>query len=214
MLCALAAPLCTARAQTPVNGDFETGDLTGWTQFTTDSGSLGTGYPKVAQYDAANSGTASYAAEFQVGLIPGDTGTAEGGGIFQDFTFPAGDFTLSLNVASQGVGFANTDAGTFKLLFDGNVVSSITMGTLAAFGQKYATLTGSVSGVSAGQHELGIQITRGATTSSHAPVEYLDNVQVSAGAAVPEPSSSALLAVGLSAGAGAMELMRRKRKSA
>ena len=28
------------------NGDFETGDLSGWTQFTTANGTMGSGYPR------------------------------------------------------------------------------------------------------------------------------------------------------------------------
>ena len=60
---ALAVTLVASAAPVP-NGDFETGDLTGWTTFTTTNGTIGT--PAVVPFDTTGSG-ASNAAEFNVG---------------------------------------------------------------------------------------------------------------------------------------------------
>jgi hypothetical protein len=74
---ALAVTL-VASAAPVVNGDFETGDLTGWTTFTTANGTIGT--PAVVSFDTTGTG-ASNAAKFNVGRQVLGSGAPEGGGI-------------------------------------------------------------------------------------------------------------------------------------
>src|SRR4051794_15573680 len=82
--------VAAAAAAAVVNGDFESGDLTGWTTFTTANGTLGT--PAVVSFDTTGTG-ASRAAQFNVGENT-YTGVYEGGGIYQ-IVNATGLFTVS-----------------------------------------------------------------------------------------------------------------------
>jgi hypothetical protein len=77
-----------ANAAIVTNGDFATGDFTGWTLFTTANGSLGEseGLPAVTSFNVTGAG-AQNAATFQVGeVVPGSG--QQGGGITQTVTLP------------------------------------------------------------------------------------------------------------------------------
>ncbi|GEM_PF-3334406 len=195
-----------ARADIFTNGDFSLGDLTGWTWFVTANGTLGNTYPTVAQIDIDyySSGgvndngplSVSNAAVFRVGKINSSTPTG-GGGIFQNITLPSGQFTLSLDVASVAAdGFTgNNDSGTFSLLFDGATVDSQPSQILNGGDQLHFLLSGTVSNVTAGSHEVRLLITRQFTSASTAPLEYADNFQIT-GQGIPEPSEIALALIG------------------
>src|SRR5512146_1121789 len=87
-----------------VNGDFESGGLSGWTIFTTPNGDLGSyaGLPQVSLFDVAGNGSSSTAAMFQVGeavwIAP--VHTDQGGGIFQSFNSPAGLYSFHASIAA------------------------------------------------------------------------------------------------------------------
>ena len=87
------------------NGDFETGNLNGWTTFTTTNGTIGT--PSVTSFDVTGAG-ASLAAGFNVGNVqnPGNNG----GGIFQTFNFGGGSLSVSVDIASAVGSIGNSDA--------------------------------------------------------------------------------------------------------
>src|SRR6267154_1057863 len=112
-----------------INGNFETGDLTGWNTFNTLNGGTSVG-PDVVQYDTKGTGTPSLSAQFAVGEtsgIIGPSGPSEGAGIFQDVSLGTGLLTINLDIAAeddylQGNPQGNGDAGTFELLVDGSVV--------------------------------------------------------------------------------------------
>src|SRR5215469_8177816 len=123
---AAVATLCIAsirlQAAQLVNGDFQTGDFTGWTFFTTSQGGLG--QPTVVLFDTADIGTASYSARFEAGQTNGIvTGAKYGAGIFQNVTLGAGQLSISLEIAASSPG-VNGDGGTFELVLDGSVVAS------------------------------------------------------------------------------------------
>jgi hypothetical protein len=141
---ALAVTL-VASAAPVVNGDFETGDLTGWTTFTTANGTIGT--PAVVSFDTTGTG-ASNAAKFNVGRQVLGSGAPEGGGIHQSVNTAAGEFDVSADVAVRLEAAAEIDAsscGSFELLVDGAVVAGHDFGncdggvtersTLSAAGQ-------------------------------------------------------------------------------
>src|SRR5215469_11867190 len=64
------------------NGNFATGDLTGWTPFVTANGTNGSGLPVVVSFDTTGTG-ASNSAQFNVGEADFPVGVQQGGGISQ-----------------------------------------------------------------------------------------------------------------------------------
>lgn len=181
-----------------LNGDFQTGDLTSWTPFTTSSnGTNGASLPDVVSFNTTGSG-ATDAAQFDVGEIS-YTGLPEGGGLTQTFTLGSGgSYMVFANIASTS-GFFNADAGTFSILIDGSLVVSDDLGQIATAGDvDLGTLDGSVS-LTSGVHTFEILITRDYDSAGAAtPSEYIDNVSLSAsGSSTPEPGTFALVALAL-----------------
>jgi len=159
------------------NGDFETGDLTGWTVFQTSSN--GVTNEGVAMFDTTGSG-ASNAAEFNVGQVTNVPAVYEGGGIYQTFNAPAGPWevsTVAIAAWDQGT-IANLDGGLFELLVDGAVVDSYDFGYINAGAVLRETLSATGSFASSGSHEVRIRITRPWTTSDETPNQYVDNVNL------------------------------------
>jgi hypothetical protein len=194
----------SARAQL-INGGFQTGDFTGWTFFTTSQG--GIGQPQVTLFDTADTGTPSLSAKFEAGQVSGVvTGTKYGGGIEQNVHLGAGSLTISLDIATDSPG-VNSDGGTFELLLDGNVVASHAFGSVAPNQTQWSTL-GYSGIVSAGGHDIAVEMLRGSyTQTGETPYQYVDNITLG-GAAVPEPSPSLLLPLGLALIAGGIGLRR------
>jgi len=177
-----------------VNGDFQTGDLSGWTTFVTAGGNT---YPDpaVSMFDTANDGSPSFAAKFSVGRAGPPTGMdegQEGGGIYQNVFFDfAGNYTFTANIASLNPhpDFGNAQGGLFKMLLDGNPVATWDFGSLAANATEYYTLSGDAD-LTAGVHELRFEMTRSFFAY---PIQYIDNVSIAGGTAVPESSPMLLL---------------------
>ena len=171
----LAGGMLHAEAVPLANGDFETGDLTGWTPFTTANGTLGPDMPQVVMFDM--NGTPSYAAKFQVGQVEYTPDAYEGGGIYQNVDLPAGQYEItgSAEIASsfEGPGVRNDEAGRFELLVDGTVVATHVFGPIAANETKRSTLMATVSVDVGGYHEIRFRITRPYLPS---PFQYIDSV--------------------------------------
>jgi hypothetical protein len=122
----------TGRAQLS-NGDFATGDLTGWcisntvgpmTEYGLETG--GTRVAQVVLFDTAGTGRPVNSASFQVGQTGGSIGDydyPEGIIMYQYVSLNPGWLTMSLDIAAYS-GSRNGDAGRFQLLLDGNVVAS------------------------------------------------------------------------------------------
>jgi len=159
-----------------VNGDFETGDLTGWTVFTTPNGVAWNA--GVESFDTTGSG-ASNAARFSVGQASYVADDWQGGGIYQEITAPAGPWEISsvAIAAWDGIG-GNAQAGLFELLVDGTVVDSHDFGPI---GEETLRDTLSATGIFAtsGSHEIRIRITRPYTIDMvTTPYQYVDNVNL------------------------------------
>lgn len=98
---ALAAAAPVAAANVAVNGSFETGDFTGWTQFGN------TGFTAVASFTSGIPTTdGAFAAYF------GPVGNV--GGISQ--TFSAGTYNVSFDLSQDGGSFSQVDFGGTTLL--------------------------------------------------------------------------------------------------
>ena len=185
-----------ATAAIITNGDFTTGDFTGWTLFTTANGSLGTsgsGLPAVTSFNVTGSG-AQDAATFQVGEVVPDS-TQQGGGITQTVTLPGGPISFSANVASLGI-VVNTEGGVFNVLLDGITEDTLDIGTIDSGAVIRDTLSFETT-ESAGAHTLDILITRPATNPLRTPEQFITNIAFTGATAVPEPASLSLLAAGL-----------------
>lgn len=163
-----------------VNGNFATGDLTGWTIFNDTNGTAGN--PTVVLFDTTGSGVPCYSAQFNVGetvYFP-EGGLGAGGGILQNVTLGSGQLTINLDVACS-TSTPNSDGGTFQLLLDGVVGDSYATGLIGSIGStvtKRATLN-YTSLVKAGVHEIAIDIRRGFNASYETPNQYLANITLS-----------------------------------
>jgi hypothetical protein len=171
------------------NGDFVTGDLTGWTTFTTANGALGDGLPVVTPFDTTGAG-ASNAAVFNVGqaVFEGSGNTdPQGGGIYQSVTTGAGLFTISADTAAfnRNALSDNSSCGLFELLLDGSVVASHDYGACGPSATLRFTLAATGLALAAGSHEVRVRITRPLTSFAGSPfrpgspLEYVDNVTLS-----------------------------------
>lgn len=194
--CAHAASLLT-------NGNFSSG-LAGWTAYTTSNGTIGT--PVVVSFDVTGLGP-SDAVQIRAGEVTLDS-TEHGGGLYQTFTGPAGDYTLSFDFASQSLNFFNLSGGLYALIFDNAVLSSFDTGDIAAFTTERGSLSGFVAGVASGTHEIRIQATRPFTTSSNSPFQYFDNVTVIS-STDPQSVPSPLPLLGVAAGFRYSRVLRK-----
>jgi PEP-CTERM motif len=213
----LAACLGSAQAQV-VNGDFETGDLPPWITYTTPNGTFGPGFPSVSIFDVNGDGSSSSALSFSVGyqtapcdfpgiLCPLPT---EGGGIRQSTIFLGGQTVLHADVAvanSTASGGLNSDGGTFSLFLDGVLLDSVSFVDIVA-GTVLRGQLDFTGFISAGSHTLELLTTRNYSSASSL-TQYIDDV--SAVAAVPEPSTALLLGIGLLALIGLRRLPRQCR---
>lgn len=178
-----------------VNGDFEVGDLGGWTLTpTSTNGRLGG--PVVVASETV-SGVVSNAVRLQVGQVVFDDALPyEGGSLGQSFYVDvAGSYRISADVASLGISGNNASPGHFRLFVDHQVVDtemfdqSIDQGNFMRGSLSY---TGALS---IGAHDVQIEVTRNYRGADGVtPFQYIDNVAVSS---VPEPASLVLTAVGV-----------------
>ena len=187
-----------AHAASFQNGDFDSGMLEPWTDFTTPLGSIGaSGEAQVVLFDTNNDGFNSFAVQLQVGQLISLGLDQEGGGIEQTFSLANGNLSISLDIASNNSGNSdNGSGGIFQLLFDDVVLDTVDFGTIGARQTEFGTLSGAVPTIVAGTHTLTILVTRPFLRSDSTPLQYIDNV-VLTGSAIPEPKTAALLAVGL-----------------
>lgn len=161
------------------NGNFETGDLSGWSLFTT---SNGVAFTYVVPFDTNGDGVSSYSARFGVGqLVYQGDDFPEGGGIYQGVHLVKGDLNITADIASNfPYNFCNFSGGEFQLIVDGVVVDTHDFDLICNNETKRSTLNANVSIDTVGAHEIRFVVLRPAGLSG--VVNYLDNVVISGSA--------------------------------
>ncbi len=174
---ALAGFLGTAQANLITNGDFGSGDLTGWT-------TVGnwTYYDYVQSGISALGGTAPTGNE----LVLGNYSHWGSAGVEQNLaTTAGGNYTLSLDFASTG--FNRTGKESFQVWWDGKELENITS---SLSNQPWTQLSFSVTGT--GLDRLTIE------GFNNAGYNYISDVSLNpSSSTVPEPRSMILLLTGL-----------------
>ena len=151
-----------------VNGDFETGDFTGWTLVA----------PPDRVCDAAVIGGE---ARFQLTVCE----------LFQSVDLLAGNFDICADIGAFDGGIGGF-GGTFELLFDGQIVDMVSFGQLMRRESRFDSLSASLLDITSGSHEIRIRVDSGGPccvgcACDFVPSQFLDNVTV-----VPEPSAALL----------------------
>jgi len=156
------------------NGDFETGDFSGFTLYETNNGHTVT---SVLISNASSNGVSSYVAQIASGVGGvNDLGTPGGGGLYQTIDLQAGDLTIDMDIASIANN-GNGDGGMIEVFFDGESLGSYDFGSLSPAVKKYSSFSFNLANVSQGAHELRIQSTREYLTG---PVYHqIDNISLS-----------------------------------
>lgn len=167
-------------APTLVNGDFETGDFSGWSFFTLPINST-IGTPAVVSFDIDGDGVATNSARFNVGeaAFLGYVRPGRGGGIAQRVSLDPGTYDISVDVAVETVPSSSSVVGPgfFKLQVDGVVVDSRDFPDQPT-GVGRATLNATVPIDTPGQHAIRVRITRRALSPLDIIRHYVDNVVI------------------------------------
>jgi hypothetical protein len=173
------------------NGDFETGDWTGWTVKGTANGQ--TAIQDVIMYDIDGAGPLkdSLAGRLNVGQINFNYGVFEGVLMTQGLNLAAGQqYGFGFDVSAwnnQSAG--NADGGKFELLVGSQVLDTWNSGGIGMGEKLYGKVSGNFTPAAGGMYDVGLRVTR-PWKSPAAVYQLIDN-----GMAVPEPASLMLLAL-------------------
>ena len=165
--------------------DFESGDFSGWTAFSTANGTLGgKGFPLVAVCDHAGVISPSRCLQVQVGQLHYAPvhDVQQGGGIELATMTGSGILQLSARV---GVTYdspnkkRNLSGGLFEWVVDDEVVANLDVGPIEEGAAVQHRFTGTVP-VRAGRHTIQLRMTRPfrSGTGQPAPVQFVDDVLV------------------------------------
>jgi hypothetical protein len=143
----------------PTNLNFERG-LEGWTTFTTAGGTIGAEPLPTIMNVSMNGRPVSKAVAFTAGQEAHSDSTERGGGLFQHFRAPAGRLRVFVDIGEYFALEGTVEAtGTFRLIVDGQLLSSLDMGNLGTHGAKSSRLGGTLQ-IAEGTHTLVIAVTR------------------------------------------------------
>lgn len=172
-------------AEVLITTDFESGNFTEWTAFSTSNGTLGgKGFPSVAVCDHPGIVTPSRCFQVQAGQLHYAPvhDVLQGGGI--ELTTMTGSGILQLS-ARVGVTYdspnkkRNLNGGLFEWVVDDQVVAGLDVGPIEDGATVQHQFTGKAP-VTAGPHTIQLRMTRpfqGGTGQS-APIQFVDDVMV------------------------------------
>lgn len=156
------------------NGDFATGDFSGFTLYETNNGHTST---SVVVTNITASGAPNYAAQIAAGVTGSNhIGNDEGGGFYQAISLQDGSLNVAMDIAADSSN-GNGGGGIVEILFDGVSMASHNFGSLSKNTKEYATLSFNLPNVTEGAHELRIQSTRQYLTTS--VYHQIDNIVLS-----------------------------------
>ncbi len=176
--CALAcvAGLASAASAQFVNGDFQTGDFTGWSIAFTPNGATNT--QTVETYDIDGPGPLgdSLAAKFQVGRATTAGAAAGGIELTQALTLTGGtaytfDFDWSVIRTTTT---NNASGGNFDLIVDGTTIGAGGVGSVTGLIPVYGHVTGAYTAPANGVYVVGVRITRNFLVAGSL-FQYVDN---------------------------------------
>ncbi len=189
-----------------VNGNFETGNLSGWTVALTTGGA--NAVADAIQYDIDGGGAlgTNFAGRFSTGRAVAGT-VQEGLTLTQSMNLTAGtlytfDFDWSAFRTSTTT---NSEGGVFSFIVNGTALVTQNAGSTSSTTPKYGHITATFTPTTTQSFTVGAMITRPFTIPSPtAPnlFQAVDNFTVTA---VPEPASMAALGLGIAA------ILRRRR---
>ena len=175
------------RAAQPIikNGEFEKGDLTGWTVFTTPNGTLGgPGFPGCVEFDVTGDGVPTNSLTVKVGQqdYQAEGPTLAGGGVATTVGLEKGRATVTADIAasySSPTDRRNLAGGLFEIVFDGTVIAHHDFGPIENGTTQRFTLKGTTP-VSSGSHEVRIRVRRPFRSVPHdrAPRQFIDNIHL------------------------------------
>ncbi|HMP80129.1 MAG TPA: PEP-CTERM sorting domain-containing protein [Pirellulaceae bacterium] len=189
-----------------VNGDFETGDLTGWTITPTTNGQ--TLIQTVVQWDIDFSGpkTSSFVGRFQVGQVTFQSGVPAGIELTQNLNLLVGvPYTISFDWSAHRdtTVSSNAQGGIFELIVNGNVIAFGAAGSTSSTTEKFGTVVGGYVPSFTGLHTVGVRISRPFLPAGDV-FQSVDNFAISS--PIPEPGTGIAILVTL---AGLMSRRRR-----
>ena len=194
----IAAGLASTSNAGFVNGDFETGDFTGWDLRLTDNGA--TAVQDVTMFDLGYG--ESNVARFSVGKVDYYV-EPDGGVILSQHMYLSGGFEYDLGCVAgawRQYGGGNSAGGLFRLFVGGTDVASYDVGYIEGGAPPILfALDGTYTPASSGNYEVGIVITRQYEIPGDLIYQMVDDFYIT-----PAPGALALL--------GLAGLMGRRRR--
>lgn len=191
------------------NGNFETGDFTGWTVGVTSGGA--TAQQIVTTFDIDGPGPLgdSLTAQFSAGRATGVTTGEHGVTLTQTLALSAGVmYTFDFDWAahrSPGQA-ANSQGGIFALMVDSTEITRQAAGSTGSATPRFGHVVGNFTPVADGNYAVGVWILRPFTIPTPATPTLFQSVDNFAVTTIPEPSSIGLMTV------GALVMAKRWRK--
>jgi hypothetical protein len=204
MIFAAASLGTAAMAQTFVNGDFEGGNLNGWTITPTSNGQ--TLVQDVVPFDIDFGGSlgVSQVGRFQVGQVVFTSGVPAGIEVTQMINLAAStQYTISFNAAAyRETTTGNAQGGIFDLIVDGVSLANWAAGSTSSSTTNSSFLTANFMSGNQGMYSIGVRIQRPFTPAGSL-FQVVDNFSI----VVPEPGTFVALGLGV---AGLLVARRRK----
>jgi hypothetical protein len=183
-----------------VNGNFETGDFSGWTISTTPNGVTLTQTVVLWDIDFAGPQPTSFAGQFAVGQIISQPGVPEGIELTQSLNLISGEtYTIGFDWSAHRGSTASTNnaqGGIFDIIVNGSSIANAAAGLIGPSTPRWGSLSTNFTATFTGAHTIGARITRPFRVPPNGMVpadlfQSIDNFVLTA--AIPEPGTVCVL---------------------